>query len=564
MKKHILTACALAVSSLLSAQTYQVVVTTTDGTKHAYSTDQVSKMEFEEAPQYITANEYLGGRYEPLSGSARYTLTVATALPDAGGDPAAIGDMQLTVALVGALSDEAHKAILPDGVYEPSATIQPGVWDLSRSGMWVRIADGADGVENDFFVSGTADVRHTDGGKYDVRIQGTTLSGLQVAVRYEGTMTFTPGSGAAGDFDADQNITFDGAQGRYWANWYIPFADDMAAQLYTGTFDENNKQVEGYWLNIDMYLPKHENPEQWNVRLDDGVYTIDSREEIYDELYRPLTFRPGEMIDFFGSEYVTGTYLRYTKADGQVSQALITGGQFTVSGNGTSIEFDFTASNGIHITGSYNGVPYIVNYCDNSGDPGVPDTLRGDHVLNFISGTIAMDYNLGEAFIPGLYSHILMFTEPNMEHGDYIQMDILNSEEHLADGVYNFDDSLTDFSGLKGRVDFGGGLVFSWYGDLDSTDAEGYQDTLSPIGGGTMTLSTLSDGNRKAVFNLVSRDGHKITGEWTGPFVYASDEDEYAAKTMRRSQKLNTGIHPSLQPMHAKRSAVKSDNVRMR
>lgn len=68
-------------------------------------------------------------------------------------------------------------------------------------------------------------------------------------------------------------------------------------------------------------------------------------------------------------------------------------------------------------------------------------------------------------------------------------------------------------------------MVFSWYGDLDSTDDEGFQSILAPIFGGTLTVTTIEGDKRKFDFDLRSRKGHKITGSITREVNYASPED---------------------------------------
>lgn len=80
-------------------------------------------------------------------------------------------------------------------------------------------------------------------------------------------------------------------------------------------------------------------------------------------------------------------------------------------------------------------------------------------------------------------------------------------------------------SGIKGVVNYQGEMVFSWYGDLDSTDDEGYQTILAPISGGTLTVTTIAGDKRKFDFNLRSRKGHKIIGSITRDVHYVSPED---------------------------------------
>ena len=194
---------------------------------------------------------------------------------------------------------------------------------------------------------------------------------------------------------------------------------------------------------------------------------------------------------------------------------------------------------GIKVTGTYDGAPYIVNMIDNSNKPEFQDNLTGDYELNkFPSNTAIVDYNLGDYIIEGVNSHVVMFTEPEMKTGDYIMLELLSdSEEELKDGVYKIDNSLTDFSGIKGVVTFQGGMEFSWYGDLDSTDDEGYQTRLAPISGGTVTVSTTEDGQRKFDFDLRDLKGYKITGSLTRKMAYVPNSPTNQAKLERFSKR---------------------------
>ena len=88
-------------------------------------------------------------------------------------------------------------------------------------------------------------------------------------------------------------------------------------------------------------------------------------------------------------------------------------------------------------------------------------------------------------------------------------------------------------------------MTYSWYGDLDSTDDEGYQDILAPVNGGTMTVSTLDDGQRKFDFDLVDLNGNKITGSITRNVHYASETDTNEAKVERARMRVGKRIQRS-------------------
>ena len=60
-------------------------------------------------------------------------------------------------------------------------------------------------------------------------------------------------------------------------------------------------------------------------------------------------------------------------------------------------------------------------------------------------------------------------------------------------------------------------MLYSWYGDLDTTDEEGAQSVLAPIYTGTLTITTVGT-ERKFTFNFTDDKGNKLTGEWQGVY----------------------------------------------
>ncbi len=534
MKRNILATCAIALATSLYAQNYQVVVTTTDGERKVFATDDVSNIKFRNAPKYKEANTFIEGRYNPYSDNAEYSFTIGTEEPDDEGQPAAVGGFQISFSLYGPLSEEAHNAIIPDGYYRVGSTTASYTVNSSNSYMWIRLAEGDDGVTASMIVGGTVDVKH-DGDNYDMRAELDLLDGSHIDVSYYGTMKFSVGSSGAVDFESDQDVSFTEGQGRVWANWFNPFCDDGSLQFFTGKFNSDGTQTEGYYLYVPVYMEKSdEHTSTWSPVIPDGVYTVDKRDKIISQTYLPNTIMKGSIMDLFGSQTAMGTYMTYLEADGRLSMASVSDGKMTVSNNGTRFDFDFTASNGIKITGSYSKKPYIVNMIDNSSKPEYPDGLTGNYELNkFPSDLVVLDYNMGDYIVQGINTHVVMFTDPEQTEGDYLSLDLMSDSEQIKDGEYFIDNSLTDMSGIKGEVNFQGNITFSWYGDLDSTDDEGYQNILAPISGGKVTVSTVDGGMRKFDFDLYDLKGNNITGSLTKKVVYASDSDTNEAKVER-------------------------------
>ncbi|MBD5311059.1 MAG: hypothetical protein HDS13_02690 [Bacteroides sp.] len=561
MRNNILAMLAVASCCPAFAQQYQVVVTTKDGEKTVFATSDVGSIKFEEAPSYLECDNFVEGVYRLSGTNGLYEVSVATGSVDADGMPTEIGDLQLSLALIGAASEDSYDAILPAGYYRAAAGVTngPNTWDVQKSTAWIRLGESEDDILQLFLIGGTVDVRHTAPGQYDMRAELSTLDGTQVAVRYQGEMNFIAGASVSNDFTEDQDITFEGAQGRFYGNWFYPFADDVTVQIYTGTFDEWGTQTEGYWLNLDMYQPKVEDPINYKpARLIDGVYTAEWREEVPSYTYIPYTFGRGREIDMWGTVSPTGTYLMYLGADGRRQLAYLTEGTYTVSNNGTHIEFDMVAENGIHLTGSYDGTPDIRNFCDNDF-PGIDtaDTLTENVDLTFTPTTICADYIMGETIAKGLVQHTLLIIDQDSDKGDYLWLDLFTEGKPLAEGTYTLNNEFKAFTGLTGFIDYGMSPSYSWYGDLgaveiDPETGELYNTVMAPLGGGTVTVSYpegIGEGYSKVnlEFNLVSAKGYSITGEWEGYMMTVDPEPAAAAtskmKTRMPRAKRVPGVH---------------------
>lgn len=543
MRRNIFAALFLAASCSAFAQAeYQVVVTTTDGEQKVFAASDVASVKFENAPHYMDCTEMVSAIYQPASSYGLYTVTFGDCGADADGCPVEVGGIQATLTFVGGLSEDVGHPVLPAGYYRAAAGTSAGhyTWDLQKSVLWLRYGEGEDEVVRYFLVGNDIDVRSTEDGRYDIRADLSAFDGSQVALRYQGELDIIPGSLAGGIFTEDQDIVFEGGQGRYWGNWFMPFADDMSLQFYTGTFDENGIQTEGYWMYMPCYIPKQDNPKEFNpVRLTDGTYIMEWREEVSGSTYLPFTFERGRTIDMWGTEAPAGTYLMHTAADGSHRMAYITGGTFTVSGGGTRFEFDFETENDIRIHGVYDKAPYVSNLCDNDF-PGLEtvDSLEGDVELDFTPRTFCADYVMGDIIAEGVDMHSLVLMDASGERGDYIWIDLCSPGNRIAAGTYTLNDRFEEFGALKGRVDFGMQPQYSWYGDLgaveqDPDTGEWYHTKMCPLAGGTVTVAYEGD-ETVLTFDLKSAGGHSITGVWRGFMIPVLPDDAEPAKYRSR------------------------------
>lgn len=540
MTRHILTALAVATALGTVAQTTNLVVEETNGTKTSIPTSQISGVLFEDAPEYRDADHLLHAIYASSGENGTYTIELGTDAPDENGNPTDIGELQVKLQLVATQSTDPYEAVIPPGFYRVGDASKPFSININDSGLWTRVEEGSEGVVFMIFMDGSVDVKRNAAGEYDIRIEMLAMSGEQVNLRYRGPIKLSVAASEFEPFTEDQNVTFTGGQERYYGNWYMPFADDALAQFYTGSFTAEGVQTEGYWLNIEAYFPKADNPMDVNTPLPDGTYRADLREKVEYYSYNPFTFVRGAELEVMGQVYQTGTYLTHISKEGRRYIAHIREGVFTVSDNGKKVAFDFTDENGNKITGSFDGKIVVGNFCDNADkQPARPySTLKDDHSLIFPSTAMALVFQEPETLVNGYDSYFLAITDTNLDNPtkDYLQFTVLTEPgKGLENGTY---DVTMDFGAntvIPGRVDYGGHIMFSWYGDMDSTDPDGYQTTLAPIEKGSFTISDGPTADTKTfTFDLyddtdLGPDGgnaHEISGTWTGTMVIYNPEAE--------------------------------------
>lgn len=533
MKKQIMTSLLLGAASVLAlAEGYNIVINTADGERHVFDSEKVAEITFANAPKYTGVHEFISAQYSVSGDLGSYTLTVGTDIPDATGEPAQIGDFQLAVTFNAAVSEDARNAILPTGRYTMGNGTEEGTFNVQKTAIYLRTEEGDNGVDALPVIAGTFDVSYKQG-DYTIKCSLMTLQGDAYDLIYTGPIGFDPGIGESSPFENDIDITLEGAQMRFYGNWYGPFADDLCLQFYTGTFDDNTGiQTEGYWFNIDLNIPRVSDPWSKNITVPDGVYNVEWREEAEHYTWLPYTFIPGRVIDVFGIMSPIHTYITYKAQSGAMSLGTVTEGTITVSGNGTKFDFDLVMGNGKKLTGKYSGkVP-----CFNFHDADAPEMEALDHdvTLDFIPSTVAISYNEGQTIVEGLNSYLVMVEDMNEENGDYISFTLLTDQERLPDGTYEIG-KFTNFGGLKGYMTYGGGIIYSWYADLSSADEEGYQSILAPIQSGTVKISTVSSTERKFDFDLVTQKGKTIKGSFQGLYMdYADLEEPTQAKIRTR------------------------------
>lgn len=535
MKKLIIASLVMAAAATAGAQSVkQLVVEETNGTKTTVNTADIQGILFEEAPEYQKITNLGSAVYYSGEGLAKYEIQLGTGEIDASSYPVNVGDAFMSLMLSAPASADMANPRLPEGYYRP-ANGGAFTFDPSKSGAWVRTADGDDGASFAPVIGGSVDVRYVAGSEnYDIRFELYTLNGNTINARYVGPIAFTMSAGDYVPFTEDLNITFEGAQGRFYSSWNYPFSSDMAFQLYTGEFDENGSQKNGYWLNMELYLPRVADPMNPVQKIADGVYNVEWREKVENFTNLPYTYVRGSILDLWGTKSNVGTYVTYKDENGNNKVGLIKSGTLTVGNDGSTFAFDLVTEEGVSVKGSYNVAPNMFNFCDNDQyEPKRPySTIEKDLTLDFNPGTVGVyfrDYDIVE----GLTHYTLWFTVPSMDKGDYLQLSILGDAEGIANGTYKVGKTLDDKSVIPGTLAFSGVNLFSWYGDLDSTDDEGYQTIYAPVESGTLTIA--DDGDQKKItIDFTDDNGHKMTGTLSCAFIDGDKMEAPRMKPMRR------------------------------
>lgn len=504
--------------------TTNVVVEEDNGTKTVFAAADIKNIVFEEMPVYVALPTLVDAIYTPAANAGMYELTIATAVPDAAGNPRNVGDIVVTTTLTAPLSDDRRNALLPDGYYRMGNGNTMFTFDASKTAIYARTAEGNDGVTVQPCISGTIDVKYIDS-KYDIRMELITFDGSTYNVSYEGDLPFQLSSAGYEGFSKDVDITFEGCQGRFYGNWFLPFVDDMTLQLYTGDFNADGAQINGYWYNVYVNMPKVTYGLGETPKLVDGVYRLDTRKNIAYSSYLPFTCQIGQTIEAFGMVMNVGTVLTYTDPEGDNRVGLAESGTMTVSEGGTKIEIDFYTAEGVRIGGSFEGAPDIYNFGNNSNAPQRPySTLTSDRTAEFVNTTVAI-YFKEFPIVDTLGAYTLWLTDVKQETGDYFQFTYISEEgTGLANGTYTIGIPAKPFDLLPGELDYGMQPTFSWFANLEHVDADGVQIYQAPLTGGTMTVADASqEGYKTFTLDFTDDAGHKISGTVTLP-VFDGDE----------------------------------------
>lgn len=510
MKQYIFSALALTLAFSASAQTRVLEVEQTDGTIKTFNIADVKGVVFEDMPEYVNAPELIYAGYSDNNGLGVINLELSTSAPDEDGN-LAVGDMLVSLCLTTDALNVSNLEI-PAGYYRAGNGSTPLTFNIAKSAVYSMLDEG---LAPSMIVNGTVDVRH-EGTDYDIRMELSTLGGL-IDFRYQGPIEVEIGNAGISQFEEDLNINFQGCNGRFYSNWFYPFASDIRLQFYNGEIKDNTF-VSGYWFEIEMNMPKVDDPMNPEQSVIDGTYILEWNPSVKNSQYLPYTFNGGAEKDFMGTIYISGTNLVYLNPDGTRKQGLVQGGTVVVSNNGTNFDMDLLLDNGVRMQAKYSGQVVMQNFCDNDvkQPPRPYSTLKGEFEVDFLPETICYSYMDDiDQILPDIKNLFVGISVPDVDKGDYMQFTLFSKTLELPDGEYLVSDSLEEFTIIPGFVGAAHTPVYSWVGDLDSTNEYGEQEILAPIASGKMTLSTLGNGDRHFVFNFKDDKGNEIIGEYT-------------------------------------------------
>ena len=497
----------------------------------------------------VELSKFVKATYEASGEYGIYTLTVSNEAYPAG-MPAAEGEQVLTLGFCAEPSDDGLNVVLPDGTYGKGGATASGTWIPEISSIFVYTGEGQLGVEALPLSAGTVTVSH-EGNDYTI-VADIVSGDTELSYRYVGPVLFTSTGDDSGKwFDTPQDIVFEKADLRYYANWNYPHSDDTLLELYAGdvtiTSDNNYQLNSGYGLYLPTYIFKI--AEGGAISLPEGEYRV--TEEETDALSAiPMTMEFGRMVfmEIWNEELPVGCYLTHIDPDtGMETMGAIVDGRMTVTASGadTRIEVDLITREGVSVKGTFSGNLDIQNRCDNSRAPKRPFTdLESDYKVNFPEDAYAVAYYMGEILYPDLGCWLLYVGPAGMEDekgdpvGDFVQMEFLselqNGTPTLPEGEYTISLEPRALSVFPGMLSWGETPVYGWYANLTSGAVN---DTFAPFAAGTMTVAAQGDGYEISfAFEDDAETPHAITGVWNGPVLVQSVETKAAGCTpLRRS-----------------------------
>lgn len=204
----------------------------------------------------------------------------------------------------------------------------------------------------------TVSVEHAEKG-YIINLEYTLESGEVLRARYEDTIRLLVGTQLTAPtpwIEEDYTTEFVGIYANLTGDsYYTPEADVIGVQLYDIALGEDNSQMGGIVVQLQLTTPELDGP---NPMIPDGTYNVSMGTELYST---PV----GDVINMGGSMGHTmfGTAARLMDENGDYSYAAFLSGTVIVATEGEeqTISVDLSTDT-ISVKGSYTGAVTINNY----------------------------------------------------------------------------------------------------------------------------------------------------------------------------------------------------------
>jgi len=538
-------ASVVTADNLAADKEYIILAAVKAGDKTAVS-KRITMTTTPNSSDYIQLTNLVQADYstDNPKGNGNYYI-IASSSDDADGIPAKDGDVTFCLDLFAAPDADPVNATLPEGTYTAASEGQEAfTWNTSSSFVQLYFENQ---VQNLMLMNGTVTVLHTAAGYQilaDLRAVGADEN---IKIMYEGPISFIQtGMSTFSRFTEPQTMELTISQGRYWGNWTIPLADDGVLEFFSGKFDDNGTQTEGWYVYVPIYMPKQADMSMKPMPVPNGTYTVYGR-PVSDQTFVPYTIEPGSILEYIGQTYFTKFHIMHISADGKKQVGLIKSGEVSISGTGSqrTVTFDVETEEKVSIKGTYTGALSLTNLCDNSTMPERPwSDIDADVELQFSDDLSTYGYFLGNKYYMEPYNSWTIYMMPEQNVGSAMYLEFLTPVEAGREiaGEYRVSRDLSgdcSYTMLPGATGMGGASMFySWYIDAAGITASGNVSVAAPIESGTMSIKKAA-GGYEFVFDLKDDAGHALRGTWTGT-VEVDDFDPWqqpssVLRTMRKT-----------------------------
>lgn len=224
-----------------------------------------------EEPEYegILTNKLIDAYYMGvgITGTAEYYIVFSNVETDDTYMPKEKG-ITVILDMFSTPSADAINPILPTGTYNYNENKDINTFNPQNSYILIKGDEGD--AQMGVISNGTVTVAY-ESGIYTITADLEIMGQTTVSCRYQGAIQFI--EGASNSFDRitkDLNLTFEKAEGRYFANQAYHHSDDFSLYLTTGDIDSSGEGTDGYFLLFQGYTFKIDPSSSINIL--DGTY----------------------------------------------------------------------------------------------------------------------------------------------------------------------------------------------------------------------------------------------------------------------------------------------------